>query len=44
MSRKLRIEYPRGGRRIPGDAGHRPAEAERAAESGAAEKATGAGL
>jgi len=32
------------GRRIPSDAGHWPAEAERAAGIGAAEKATGAGL
>ena len=32
------------GRRITGDAGHWPAEAERAAEIGAAEKATRAGL
>ena len=32
------------GRRIASDAGHWPAEAEMAAETGAAEKATGAGL
>jgi hypothetical protein len=32
------------GRRITGDASHWPAEAERAAGTGAAEKATGAGL
>ena len=32
------------GRRFPSDAGHWPAEAERAAGIGAAEKATGAGL
>ena len=30
--------------RLKSDAGHWPAEAERAAETGAAEKATGAGL